>query len=511
MAQSTDLYGILRGYALKNNSPIVVIDTFLKFLENYARLRVPEQPDWEKWAVDTETSFRAELPGLLENERCVLLAETAGDRLYMPFYYIEKLQNIYRHSDTMAEKPFPDAKSLKAKLPEGQMRKIDLASGLTPFLEKPDALSAPPEAGAEEAPPGEERRHTLVNISFPVPYGSALIPSFLIPRRLIEASFLKLQSYLQNRSNKEYLLHKLAPYFPDRERPSTKCSFSWSSVPATMLNLQSSGEFSSLFWRCFCSLVKTDVGSKEEDALLREDLAAVQAAYIIETCNEFYRARAAKKKEVELALRSLDMRMEQPPFYFTFDDIVKFTDDRGASLLGIYTNRDLEEHVKKRTAESDINELPDWLILQGKNNKRWYIKKNKYLVLCTKMLLECRPRVKKEVLNRWLQTLKDFRREASMERDDAFEKLLLSRTAYFNDTLMLMLEDPKLPLVYTEMDRSKAAVPAALRIVKDGRLLPMSDLYAFRRKDLLSDVQFMLPFWYSIPVLVSIIAFFKNR
>ncbi|MDR0584109.1 MAG: hypothetical protein LBG57_07175 [Treponema sp.] len=485
----------------------------MKFLENYARLKVPEHPDWEKWAIDTETRFWDELPILVENDRCVFLAEDAEDRLYMPFYCMEKLQNIYQNSDTMADRPFPDEESLKVDIPEGQLWKINLDTGLIPFFEKSDTDAAPQDSGAEGESPTEAPRQTkLVKIIFPIPYGSALVPSILIPHRLIEASFLKLRVYLQNRGNKEYLLHKLAPYFPGRERLLREMFDQLVQRPSDcMLNLQSSGEFSSLFWSYFCSLVKTDVEAKEGDDLLSEDIAAVQAAFIIEACNAFYKVKTVKKREVELALRSLDQRMEQPPFYFTLDDIIKFTNDKGVSLLDTYSTRDLEGHIKKRTTESRKNELPDWLILQDKNNKRWYIKKNKYLALCAKMIIECRPCVRKEIINQWLQTLKNFCKEEAMEKDDEFERLLAAHTANFNPTLMLMLEDPKLPLVYTEMEYSNAVIPAALRIVKDGRLLPLSALYAFRRRDMLADVKFMLPFWYSIPFLVSIIAFFKNR
>jgi hypothetical protein len=511
MAQSTDLYSLLRGYVLKNNSPVVVIEAFLKFLENYARLRVPEQPDWEKWAFNTETKFWDELPMLIENEKCAFLAETAEERLYMPFYCMEKLQYLYQNSDTLADRPFPNEESLKVNIPEGQLRTVAVDTGLTPFLENFNT-ALPPDA-EEEGETGDPGQHKLVKIIFPIPYGSALAPSVLIPHRLLESSFLKLRCYLLNRGNREYLLHKIAPYFAGREQLLREMFDQLVKRPGDcMPNLQSSGEFSSLFWGYFCSMLKKDIEAKAKDEeLVSGDVAAVQAACIVESCNVFYKARTAKKKEVELALRSLDQHLEQPPFYFTLDDIIKFTNDKGAVLLDIYTKEDLGEHIKKRTTESRKNELPEWLILQGKNNKRWYIKKNKYLSLCAKTLIECRPSVRKEIVNQWLQTLKDFRKEEAMEKDEEFERLLAAHTANLKPTLMIMLEDPKLPLVYSEMERSGAVIPAALRIIKDGRLLPMSALYAFRRKEMLADVKFMLPFWYSIPFLVCIIAFFKNR
>jgi hypothetical protein len=38
----------------------------------------------------------------------------------------------------------------------------------------------------------------------------------------------------------------------------------------------------------------------------------------------------------------------------------------------------------------------------------------------------------------------------------------------------------------------------------------MNALYAIRRRDLLADVKILLPFWYSVPILAAIIAFFSR-
>jgi hypothetical protein len=46
MAQTTDLYPILKAYANKNNSPYIDIDLFLNFLEKYAVRKAQEHPEW---------------------------------------------------------------------------------------------------------------------------------------------------------------------------------------------------------------------------------------------------------------------------------------------------------------------------------------------------------------------------------------------------------------------------------------------------------------------------------
>jgi hypothetical protein len=53
-----------------------------------------------------------------------------------------------------------------------------------------------------------------------------------------------------------------------------------------------SSDFLYIFWNHFCSLVKTDI--KKRNEILSEEMAAIQAALIMEICNGYYRARAVK-------------------------------------------------------------------------------------------------------------------------------------------------------------------------------------------------------------------------
>jgi hypothetical protein len=73
-----------------------------------------------------------------------------------------------------------------------------------------------------------------------------------------------------------------------------------------------------------------------------------------------------------------------------------------------------------------------------------------------------------------------------------------------------MLADQKLLWVYQELERGQGALPPSSRIFRGNKLIPMSELYVLRRKDMLADAKVLLPFWYSIPLLAAIAAFFKK-
>ena len=94
MAQRTDLYSILVAYTNKNNSPYISINTFLDFLEQYAKGRSEENPEWQKWVKDKSIKFWAELSILVEGGKCELLADTDDGRIYMSHFYPQQLHSF---------------------------------------------------------------------------------------------------------------------------------------------------------------------------------------------------------------------------------------------------------------------------------------------------------------------------------------------------------------------------------------------------------------------------------
>jgi hypothetical protein len=95
-----------------------------------------------------------------------------------------------------------------------------------------------------------------------------------------------------------------------------------------------------------------------------------------------------------------------------------------------------------------------------------------------------------------------------MESDPEFDRLLANLSATMNPLLATFLADRKLPWVYDELERTQKVIPPASRIFERGKLIPYSLLFLIKRKDMLFDAKMSLPFWYSIPIIKSIIAFF---
>ncbi|WP_148257614.1 hypothetical protein [Leadbettera azotonutricia] len=492
MAQRTDLYSILISYANKNNSPYIAIEPFLSFLDKYAKRMVEEQPEWLKWTQDAAVKFYSELAALAEEGKCELLNDTNEGRIYMPHFYMELLQQYYGNMDSNADMPFPSEESLNIEIPGSQIRPLGAESDLPFYLEEPQEGDLP-----------------MIRIGFPDNYGSALILASMIPKRLIESSMLKIRNYLRNHGNKEFALRKLTPQLMGKEGYLRDYLNQILTRPMDCAgSIEEGGEFSYLFWAHFSLLVKGDIKKKKD--LLSDDIAAIQAVHIIEALNIYYKSLAVKKRERELALKDLEQHLLKPPYFYTLDQIIKFTSSKGVLLLSQYSKDELEKWLKKETTETQDDKLPKLLIINGEDQERFFIAKNKIPLLCAKLLSEAREKVKSAVSKRWVRIIMEYRKEPAMENDKDFDKLLVKYTAKINPTLTALLDDPKLQLIYDELEQAEGEIPIAARIFNRGEMLPYSSLFILKRKDILEDAKLLLPFWYSTPILAAIIAFFKN-
>jgi len=494
MAQ-TDLYSILSGYAGKTKSPYVKTGEFIPFLEKYAARKALEEPEWKKWAINTNSKFYEELPALTDDGRCVLIEDSKDRRVFLPGYCRFKIDEAYRDIDKLANTPFHNETSLKLEMPVGFVRTVQLLNDMDIFFKK-----------TEETPEPMD----IVSLSFPQTLGSGLLLAEMIPTKMMEISLLKIRHYLHSRNNKDYILNKMMSHMQGKEKIVRDMMEQIILRPLDCLGeMERSADFPYLFWTFFCPMVKTDIKKKNE--LLAEDQAAMQAVCIIEVCCSFYRAQAVKKRDTDAAFLTLESLMDRSPWHFTLNEITNFTNDRGIPLLDIYSRKELEQYIQKAIGESKKGALPAWVVLQVEKDERWYIKRERYLHICSRMLISTQPMVKAAISKRWDKMVRDYLKEPPMASDVEFEKMLELQTKAENPVLHAILEDPKLQWAYDELNKTQGAIPQGSRLFKDGNLLPYSALFSLRRRDLLSSIKLRLPFWYSVPFLVAILGFFKRH
>ena len=491
MPQKTDLYTVLNVYARKNNSPHINMKTFIFFLEKYAKRICADKPEWTKWTEETGTRVWKDMSHLAEDGKVVIKDGETESTVYLAYYFVELLKDAYRDPDKESGTPFPDEISLDLGIPQEQIMPLNINTDLSHFLEEPEEVTLP-----------------IIKLIFPNDRGTALVPVSMIPMALLEFSILKIRDFLQHHGNREYIQRKLAPQMTSKEDYLREMLDKILIRPGDSLSdLKAGREISFTFWAYFCSLIKNDLNQKKE--LFPEELAALQAIYITEVCSNFFKSKAEKAKEIELAFKNFELEMEKPPYYFSTEAIAKFKDNKGVPLLGIYTQEGLNAYIKKRVSEPVTpNELPDLLYVNTEDNKTLLINKNKLLPLCARLLTETRSIVIKIISKRWKRMLKNFSRESAMEDDREFERLIVSCVEENAPLLKVLFTDRRLYLVHEEMRTSEKGIPESSHLFHKNELLPLRVLLFLKRKQILSDVKILMPFWYSIPILSNIIAFF---
>jgi hypothetical protein len=493
MAQAVDLYSILYSYSRKNESPAIDVESFIGFLQKYAQRVCGERPEWGKWAEDTGPRIWRELNQLQENGKVTVIGKESGQQIFMNLYYAEQVKEAYKNPDNDADMPFPDETFLNISIPQDQLKPLDVSVDLPAFLKEPQKTALP-----------------IIKLVFPDNRGEALVLASMIPFAILETSLIKIRNYLLKHGNREYMQHKLAPQLVGKEDHLRELMDQVVIHPLNCINDMKEGrEAAFYFWAYFCNQVRHDLVSKKE--LLADEYGALQAAYLIEVCNSFFKARAAKAKEIELALKNFELELEKPPYYFSRDAIAKFKDNKGIPLLGRYTQEGLDAYIKKRISEPPTpEELPDLLYFRTGDGANWLVKKSKLLPLCARLFAETRPVVIRVISKRWKKLLLNFMHEPAMEEDREFENLILRYAEEYAPVLCALLQDQRLYLVHEEQQRSGKAFPESSKLFNKNELLPLRVLLFIKRKELLSDVKLLLPFWYTVPIISHIIAFFQN-
>ncbi|MDR2246249.1 MAG: hypothetical protein LBE17_06200 [Treponema sp.] len=491
MAQRLDLYAILKLYADKRHSPYIDVKAFLAFFEKYVNHVSRDQPEWRGWAADVMAKFYDNLAPLVEARKCEVLEDKR--RILMLDFYADRLNPTYTDIDKAASLPFPDEASLGLVLPDEECRILKIGEDLAGYMKKPQTTVMP-----------------VIKLVFPDKIPSALVLATAIPRPLLDAALLKIRNFLRTQNNKSFFQRRLLPQMQGKENLFKDTLNMVEIRPLDcILQIQSATDFTGYFWTSFCFAVRTELKKKED--FLSIDIAALQAVYVIDAFASIFKEGMLAKRQREQALKALEAAMDQPPYLYTINEILKFTDSSGNPLLGQYTEEDLQNYINSSSTAATTEGLANLLIYRDKKGERVFINKHKVFPLCARLSGEARNQVKKAVGLRWSRLLRNFEKEPAMTNDAEFNKLLFQYTSQLVPNLVSLLRDKKTFLVQCEIERPQKGIPLTARFyTPDGTLFPMGTLLMINRRDLLTDTRILLPVWYSIPVLSTLFAFFKH-
>ena len=481
MATTTSIIVLLKFFASRQKSATVDYRDFCEYLKRYSEHHIEEQPSLSCYLEDPVPALQSEIEKLIESHLVVLTNITPEKQgiIVVP-YYIERFAERYKDIAVNPSLPFPSEADLPKGTPNGIVTRENCAELIAKLLKHQDL-----------------NEKTLYGLSLPHNAPSILLPSTVSVVTLIEDSVGKIQNMLKREEHHDYFLKKLTVSNPGREMIVKNFFNAFVDRPDHSLETLSQTTESFYLWNQLCFFIKQDY-EKIKD-YTQEDLSCLQAVYITEVGANYFKNEAQENAKKEGALKILESHLLKPPYYFTFEEITKFTDNKGLPLLGQYSEEELKNYLHTKTQEAPVQELPEILVFKTDDDKRYFIFKSKVLPLILRLCMDARVAVLEAIRNHWSEVLKAFDSLPEMKIQKNFEERLEKEVKIQSPILSALLNSSFLPLL--SYDASGGNDTSKISLFVNNQLLPYSEILLMSRQELLNDAKIMLPFWYSMPII----------
>lgn len=492
MASTSNISVLLKFFAKKQNSPFVLFSDFCDYIKRYAQHNIEEVPELVVYLGNPEQAVEKELSRLSASHQISILdQDTAKKIIFVAGYFNAKFADRYKEIQVNAAIPFPTTADLPKNTPFEILNKQNCQDIIFKLMEKQDK--------------GDQQ---LYSISIPNNVPSVLFPGNVPVKFLIDAVMEKIRRMLKKEEYHDYYLKKLRISNPGKELSSKNFFSAFLMKPELALSsLQSSGD-SFYFWNQLCYFIKQDY-EKVKD-FTQEDINVLQSVYIAEIVILFYKNVAQKNLQRESALKTLKVSMTKPPYYFTMDTILKFTDSKGIPLYGQFNDEDLKEFLQKETTESKNNELPELLVLKTENGTRYFVYKNNVIPLILRLASDAHTSISDKLTKDWFRKLRNFDKIPEMNSEQAFNGRLEEELKTDSPMLYALLTANFLPVLNAELqDNSSGSVQES--IFTDGELMSYAGIIQLNRNEIYENAKILLPIWYTIPVVSWIIALFVKK
>lgn len=492
MATPTELSVLLRLYANKQNSPTILISEFCDYIQKYARHYLQDAPDLVMYLDDTALVVQKELERLQDDAKITLGVDSKEHKtVFVPHFYIDRIVQRYRELDERTEIPFPLSTEIPSGFPSGFVKPVYITTDFNGLIE------------------GGERTNAYINqLIFPDDTPAMVYPASLSPEKLLDLSMAKIRFFLRKDESKDYIQKRLMLANPGKELTIKNHLLQFQTRPSESLSAFRHSGDAFLFWSYLCSFIRQDFTKKNEKT--PEENSLLQAVFITEYLNNFYKSRAQQDLMRETALKNLELAFQKPPYYYDMEGIQKFADSRGVPLLGQYKSADLETFIKERTGDESGASLPPLLVFKTDAGKRYFLLKEKVIPLVIRLCNDGRASIKDSLTRDWFAILRDFGQEEAMKSPAAFEKKIDALCKSNSPVLHALLRASFIPLLALDDSSGTGESMNGFKMFDHGRLLPLGALLMLDQKELLTDTRILLPFWYTIPIISSILAFFKR-
>lgn len=490
MPATNDIYGLLRAYAHKQNSPIVLFAEFCDYMQKYARHYVEELPDLIVYLENPQSPLMTVLDDLAIQKKVLVYINDSGKKsISLPFFFIDKLVTRYKEIRENPAIPFPLDKEIPKTFPEEFQIQIILPEDLFALLDmnKPEDL-------------------ILYRLVFQKELPSIMYPGNMAIGIIIEIALAKIRYFFRKDESKDYFAKKLAMSNPGKELSARSFMNQLLTKTSEVINSMKNGGEDFYFFSQIGMFIKQDFEKVKDKTA--EDVSLIQSVHLMEFANSYYKNKIQQKLQTETALKNLELAMQKPPYYFNLDAISRFVDSHGIPLLGQFTEEDLSQFLQEKTTSGSMDNLPDLLTFKLHTGEHYYIYKDKVLQLILRLCTDARETLRSSIVSEWQSLLERFDTESAMKDQREFEKKLAIKTQKESPVLYTLLNAGFLSLIVYETQAVPETIAVKTKLISNGRLIPYSELLLLNRSELLTDAKIRLPFWYTIPILSVFFAFF---
>ncbi len=490
MMTHLSLLQIIRSYSVKKNDSNVLLQELTDYVRRYAKHYLQQRPDLVQYIEITNEEL-LEIIKTFEEEGILSVSVNKKNVLiFVPYFYIESIDKIYQDIERREDVPFPLASDLPASFPKQLIRKITFDD---------EFMHLNPEDGNDFV-------YLLV---FSGSAKSILFPARYTADNIFLLCIKKIQLYFRKDETRDYLQKRLLIANPSKDSTVRSFVMKLQSRDMGVIRSIKGAEDSYLLWGQLCAFIKQDIEKKNEK--LPEEESLLAAVSVVDFLNNYYRGAHQKDMQKQTALKNLNLAFQRPPYYFTIKNITDFVDSRGIPLLGQYDQEDLTNYLQSKTSICENFSVPDILTFRNSTGERFYVYADKVIPLLISLVTECRSQVKDACVAKWVQLLRNFRQDVAMRNNEAFNRFIKEMCEAEANNLYAILNASFMSALVLDKKINDIQAGEIARLYPDGKQASYSDILMLNRIELLNDAKILLPFYYTLPVISSIIAFFVGR
>ncbi len=490
MATTSNILTLLKFYSSKQRTPAIDYDEFIDYIRRYSQHHMDEKPELVTYINATAAALQDEFDKLVGTKQIVIVSGQGNKRtIFVIDFFIDINTERYEEMRKNYSLPFPCIQDLPRAMPKDIAETHPCSEIIYNLMEHEDT---------------SERIIYGVQFSKGIP--SLLLPSTVSVFTVISIALKKLQDLMRREGSHDYFFKKLSVSNPGKELSTKNFFTKFVARPEEALDGLKTGDDTFYFWNQICYFIRQDYTKLKDFS--SDDINILQSVALIEVATSFYKSQAAARQQRDSALKQLDDYLHQPPYYFDMDTIIRLKDDMGNSLLSKYTENELKEHLNSLTSNTVGDSLPRLLIFRSGDEAKtsYFIFKEKVMPLVVRLCNDARGVIKASLEKSWFKSLLEFETLPEMKENAAFERCLEREMKVCDPVLFGILGASFLPVVSFE-----DSAPGKIVLYRDGLLVPYSELLLLSRNEIYTDARAKLPFWYSLPLIPTIIAWLKRK